>query len=349
MDQTVEAMIKAENLVFSDYLYRPYQCSQIDYDSMITLSDQSQKIPLLNNITVKEFDGEWHNKPFMINLDKPIANWTIQSLVDRFKENEFQQEYMNWKLEVYDQYMNHNQDESPLYLFDCGSVVMNQLKNEYKIPLPEIFGPTQDYFELFGSDRPDHRWIIMGPKRSGSTFHKDPNGTSAWNSIITGRKYWIMFPPTVSPPGVYTLNGGEEVMSPFSVAEWFLSGYYQQAKETPGFNHAICSPGQTMYVPSGWWHLVVNLDQGIAMTGNFVPRPKLGVVLDFFKNRPNQISGFKNLSDNMYELFIEKLRQHDHQAFNLALDQLSGIERHNQGKWQQTLQTGFAFNFELEE
>ena len=61
-----------------------------------------------------------------------------------------------------------------------------------------------------------------------------------------------------------------------------------------------------------------------------MPKPKLGVVLDFFKNRPNEISGFKNLSDNMYELFIEKLRQHDHQAFNLALDQLSGIERHNQ-------------------
>jgi hypothetical protein len=36
--------------------------------------------------------------------------------------------------------------------------------------------------------RPDHRWIIWGPRGSGSTFHKDPNATSAWNAVIKGTK-----------------------------------------------------------------------------------------------------------------------------------------------------------------
>ena len=31
-------------------------------------------------------------------------------------------------------------------------------------------------------------------------FHKDPNGTCAWNAVITGAKKWILcVPPRVSP------------------------------------------------------------------------------------------------------------------------------------------------------
>ena len=49
---------------------------------------------------------------------------------------------------------------------------------------------------------------------------------------------------------------------------------------------------QCIYVPSGWWHSVINLTDSVALTENFVPEPVLPKVLNFFKNKKNQISGF---------------------------------------------------------
>lgn len=36
--------------------------------------------------------------------------------------------------------------------------------------VPEYF--REDYFAILGDERPDYRWLIIGPARSGSTFHK---------------------------------------------------------------------------------------------------------------------------------------------------------------------------------
>jgi hypothetical protein len=70
----------------------------------------------------------------------------------------------------------------------------------------------------------------VGPARSGSSFHIDPNATSAWNGVVCGAKKWIMYPPGVVPPGVHPSIDGADVATPLSLVEWFLN-FYEETRE----------------------------------------------------------------------------------------------------------------------
>jgi len=58
---------------------------------------------------------------------------------------------------------------------------------------------------------------------------------------------------------------------------------------------------------TGWWHLVVNLEESIAVTQNFVPPAHLQSVLRFLKDKEDQISGFTDGVD-AYSLFRERMK-----------------------------------------
>lgn len=306
------------NLLCSDVLYRPFQCSQIDYDKLFHDLIQDEKeyrdtcmknlehkmpmptipgghIPRLSesSLTQADFDSKWNKEPFiLVNSNKSRwPQWDLKSLLERFSSVKFRQEAVQWPLSLYSEYLANNCDESPLYLFDCSSNAMKTLQKEYDVP--QLF--QQDLFTLFQHCRPDHAWLIIGSKRSGSTFHKDPNYTSAWNAALSGRKVWVMFPPGITPPGVSTDEEESEVTSPVGIAEWVLSGFYNEAATLPEAQIGITFPGECMYVPSGWWHMVINLDDSVALTQNFVPEVKLANALHFLKNKRNQLSGFRPL------------------------------------------------------
>ena len=98
-------------------------------------------------------------------------------MLEEYSGVKFRAEAVDWYLKTYVDYMNDNQDESPLYLFDRSFVEKMDLtvgRGGQYWP-PESFG--EDLFAVLSEQRPDSRWLIVGPERSGSTFHKDPNAT----------------------------------------------------------------------------------------------------------------------------------------------------------------------------
>ena len=252
-----------------------------------------------------------------------------------YSDTTFRAEAADLPLKVYIDYMNSNFDESPLYLFDRSfAEKMNLEADDYQIP--ECF--KEDLFTVLGTQRPDHQWLIIGPERSGSTFHKDPNATSAWNAVIRGSKYWIMFPGSKPPPGVYVSEDQSEVTSPLSIAEWLI-GFHAEARNTKGCIEGICGQGEVLHVPSGWWHLVVNLEPSIAITQNFVPKQHLKKVVYFLREKSNQVSGFRaDGTSTLWDLF-EKEMERNHPTL---LSEISAREGGpcSKRKWDAVIDTG---------
>ncbi|KAK4152417.1 hypothetical protein C8A00DRAFT_16262 [Chaetomidium leptoderma] len=345
--------------VFSDVLHRPFVCSHVSPRHYTKNIPAANEIARFEDLSYDEFAESWSKKPFILTeciQSWPVTkSWTVESFLSQYADVVFRAEAVDWSFATYSQYMRNNQDESPLYLFDrkfAEKMTLKVGKEEgaayWK---PDCFGP--DLFELLGAERPAHRWLIIGPERSGSTFHKDPNATSAWNAVIQGAKYWIMFPPLASVPGVFVSRDSSEVTSPLSIAEWLLE-FHAEARKLPECREGICQAGEILHVPSGWWHLVVNLEDGIALTQNFVPESRLGGVLSFLKDKADQVSGFERDISDAYGLFVGRLREERPGLLEEGLRQLAEKKRRwdtvvgdddSAGDQPQKKSTGFSFGF----
>lgn len=330
--------------LFSDTLHRPFYCAHISLEPYVTNIPAKNQIARLADLSPEEFHDEWTDKPFI--LTEPVKewpaykNWSVETLRSKYGETVFRAEAVDWSFNTYVDYMRNHSDESPLYLFDRDFVSKMNLKVGPLDQEPEaVYWPPpcfgEDLFSVLGNDRPDRRWLIIGPERSGSTFHKDPNATSAWNAVVRGSKYWIMFPSSSKlppPPGVYVSVDQSEVTSPLSIAEWLL-GFHAEARRTPGCLEGICGEGEILHVPSGWWHLVVNVEPAIAITQNFIPRGHLSSALSFLSNKADQVSGFRKDVVDPYERFVNRLRESHSELLEQALGEMKSKTDGKKRKW----------------
>jgi histone arginine demethylase JMJD6 len=252
------------------------------------------------------------------------GRWTIEALLrthaeDRFKVGEDDDGYAVYvKLKYFVRYMLETKDDSPLYVFDSSFAEREgtrALRSDYA--LPRFF--TDDLFKLVGERRrPPYRWLVLGPERSGSYIHIDPLGTSAWNALLAGHKCWACFPPgapkeALQPP---RHEGGREAIA------WWAHVYPMLLDSVDPHLRpltVIQRPGETMFVPGGWWHVVLNLDAALAVTQNFCSRSNFDAV--WAKTRVSR--------PRMGSKFQEQLRAHAPDLYERSLVPLDETEQGN--------------------
>lgn len=81
-------------------------------------------------------------------------------------------------------------------------------------------------------------------------MHIDPLGTSAWNTVITGRKRWVLLPPWVKKSiakGTDVLQRGEDDESVNYFTD-LLPRLRRQHPEIP-IVEFVQGPGDTVFVP----------------------------------------------------------------------------------------------------
>ena len=122
--------------------------------------------------------------------DWPCRNWTLDEIVRRWPTRVFQAEAIRIDASTYAEYARSAggggaagqrgfvPDTSPFYLFDADLASGEpDASREWRVPellscVPGGDGTSAstraDLFSLFGELRPDYRWLIAGPARSGS-------------------------------------------------------------------------------------------------------------------------------------------------------------------------------------
>ena len=301
---------------YSDLLYQPYLCSVLDIDDAWL---EEENVDRRHDLSLEEFRETYEipNIPVIITdvVTKWPAykKWSREFLQSRFKGKDVLVGDAPMNFDSYLQYCDDQHDEMPLYLFDKYFCEKSpEMDEEYSVPV--YF--EEDLFSVLGKqERPDYRWLIYGPYKSGSTFHKDPNSTSAWNAVISGAKKWILYPPHVLPPGVLQSQDGADVASPVSLMEWMISFYDIRDSQGVKPYECVVKEGELLFVPHGWWHMVINVEESCAVTQNYVSRANLPHVLNFLKSPSAHVlvSGVKTDEEKLtlYDRFkkaLEKLK-----------------------------------------
>jgi histone arginine demethylase JMJD6 len=237
------------------------------------------------NLTVDNFMALYamKSKPVIIRggIDHWPAikegRWDPATLLKRFKHTQFKVgeddngRKLKIKMKTFMDYMSHQTDDSPLYLFESGMIgETSSLRDDYQVP--KYF--PDDYLNLVGKEnKPPHRWFCIGPERSGTTVHRDPIGTAAWNAVTHGIKRWVLFEPRENRALVkgrrYKHKGeDDEAINYFD----FLLPRMRADNPHIKVYECIQGPGDVIFVPGQWWHGVLNLTDTIAVTHNYCGR-----------------------------------------------------------------------------
>ena len=127
---------------------------------------------------------------------------------------------------------------------------------------------------------------------------------------------------------------------PISLGEWVIDFWDKHIERCGGERErqqggvagadrpleCIVEPGDVLFVPHGWWHTVINVEEegsdkssspcppSVALTQNYVSLSNLPDCLRFLRTRKSQISGCRDREeavdpDRFYEEFLERVRE----------------------------------------
>ncbi|XP_035704970.1 2-oxoglutarate and iron-dependent oxygenase JMJD4 isoform X1 [Folsomia candida] len=149
-----------------------------------------------------------------------------------------------------------------LYLKDW-HILVNHGNDETGTRTPEkpyetlpIF--ASDWLNETSSKDDDYRFVYLGPKGSWTPLHADVYGSFSWSVNIAGQKKWHLYPP------------GNERRFQMSNRQ----SHPQYNSENAGiegqdFIEVVQQAGETIFVPSGWFHVVWNVSDVISINHNW--------------------------------------------------------------------------------
>ncbi|KAL3824869.1 hypothetical protein ACJIZ3_020898 [Penstemon smallii] len=161
----------------------------------------------------------------------------------------------------------------------------------------------------------DYRFVYMGRKGTWTPLHADVFRSYSWSANVCGRKQWYFLSPSQHQL-VFDRNMKSSV---YNIFEDVCKSKF------PGFEKAIwweCTQEQNeiIFVPSGWYHQVHNLEDTISINHNWFNAYNVSWVWDLLLKEYHEARGYiediKDICDNFEALCQRNLAANAGMNFN---------------------------------
>ncbi|XP_055541078.1 2-oxoglutarate and iron-dependent oxygenase JMJD4 homolog isoform X2 [Wyeomyia smithii] len=145
---------------------------------------------------------------------------------------------------------------SKLYLKDWH---LREMLPEYQFyETPQFFASDWLNEYLTDSNKDDYMFVYIGPKDTWTSFHADVFFSYSWSTNISGMKKWLLL-----PPGQELLLTDSLGNLPFEISEELLD------MKNIVYYKVLQMAGEAIFVPSGWYHQVHNVQSSISVNHNW--------------------------------------------------------------------------------
>ncbi|CAG9771156.1 unnamed protein product [Ceutorhynchus assimilis] len=171
------------------------------------------------------------------------------------------------------QYLKDWPETNDFYLKDWHLKLQRKNDQFYEVPIYFASDWLNEYFVECQED--DYRFVYMGQKGTWTPLHSDVFGSFSWSVNVCGQKKWLFF-----PPGEENYLKDSNNILPYDIAE---------------INHSrkcfevLQNPGEAIFVPSGWYHQVWNMEDTISINHNWVNGCNINLMWQNMKENLNRI------------------------------------------------------------
>ncbi|CAG8601382.1 9321_t:CDS:2, partial [Ambispora gerdemannii] len=209
--------------------------------------------------------------------------------------------------------------KSLLYLKDWHFVKAFPEYDAYEIP--SIF--KDDWMNEFwlSHTNDDYRFVYMGGDRTFTPLHCDVYHSYSWSSNICGTKKWTLFPP--GQESLFKDNLGNMIYDVrHHIDEDHDLNINNEEKDIisknqfPNFKKAhriiVCqNAGETLFVPSSWYHMVENIGDCISINHNWAQSTAFPFLYESLNTDLAEVEyAIRDLKSEMSELeFVESCQR----------------------------------------
>nr|CDS27155.1 JmjC domain containing protein 4 [Hymenolepis microstoma] len=211
--------------------------------------------------------SEWDENG-LINIDIILKPFSCQEIcVANCQELNFGTHPMiKMSAEDYLSYWKEGAKEKILYLKDCHYFRNRDFNDFYRLPVYFSSDWLNEFSDFRTDCDDDFRFVYIGPKGTWTPLHADVYCSFSWSANIIGLKRWWIFPPGEEKK----LTGPNGGSLPADISD---RKFAKPGCETSDFPQCYIfdqRPGEMFFVPSGWYHQVMNLTDCVSINNNWL-------------------------------------------------------------------------------